>query len=110
MLLGHFRRDRGHVDEHGTALHRIRRPAVEEYLAHNRPAVEDGKDVVGALDAVDRAVGDLGTLRGERVGLGAGAVPDRGLEACLHQVGGHRRAHDAGAEKCNVVRHWRSLR
>src|SRR5712692_4279286 len=83
VLLGHLRRDRGHVDEHGTALHRIRRPAVEEHLAHDWPAVEDGEDVVGALNAVDRAAGDPGALHGERVGLGAGAVPDRGREAGL---------------------------
>lgn len=107
VLLGHLRRDRGHVDEHGSALHRIRRSAVEEHLAHNRPAVEDGEDVVRTLDAVDRVIGNPGTLHGERLGLGAGAIPDRGLEAGLHQVGGHWRAHDAGAEKCDVVRHWK---
>ena len=107
VLLGHLRRDRSHVDEHGTALHRIRRSAVEEHLAHNRPAVEDGEDVVGALNAVDRAVGDPGALRGERVGLGASAVPDRGLEAGLDQVGGHRCAHDASAKKRDLVSHWR---
>ncbi len=107
VLLGHLRRDRGHVDEHGTALHRICRPAVEKHLAYDRPAVEDGEDVVGALNAVDRAVGDPCALHGERVGLGACAVPDGGREAGLDQVGGHRRAHDASAEKCDVVSHWR---
>src|ERR1700688_857820 len=105
VLLGHLRWDRGHVDEHGTALHRICRPAVEEHLAHDWPAVEDREDVVGALNAVDRAVGNSCTLYGERVGLGAGAVPDRGREAGLDQVCGHRRAHDASAEKGNVVSH-----
>src|ERR1035437_5600654 len=107
VLLGHRRRDRGHVDEHGTALHRICRPAVEEHLAHDRPAVENGEDVVGTLNAVDRAVGDPGAVRGEQFGLGAGAVPDRGREAGLDQVGGHRRAHDASAQKGDVVSHWR---
>src|ERR1019366_1025840 len=76
VLLRHLRRDRGHVDEHGTALHRICCPAVEEHLAHDWPAVEDGEDVVGALNAVDRAVGDP-------------------------------RAHDASAQKGDVVSHWR---
>src|SRR5262245_33496999 len=52
VLLRHLRWDRGHVDEYGIALHRIRGAAVEEHLADNRPAIEDGQDIVGALHAV----------------------------------------------------------
>src|SRR5262245_38794825 len=108
VLLRHLRWDRGHVDEYGIALHRIRGAAVEEHLADNRPAIEDGQDIVGALHAVGWISGNPGALHGKRVGLEAGAVPYRSLEPRLHQIGDHRCAHDAGAEKCDLVRHCRS--
>jgi hypothetical protein len=44
----------------------------------------------------------LARVRFQRVGLGAGAVPHGRGEPGLDQIGGHRRAHDAGAEKCDV--------
>jgi hypothetical protein len=80
----------------------VGRTAVEEHLAHHRAAVEDRQDVVGVLDALRRAVGHRGAGLGQRVGLGAGAVPHGRGESGLDQIGGHRRAHDAGAEKCDV--------
>ena len=61
---------------------------------------------------VGELVDDLAALGGERLGLGAGAVPDRDVVAGLEQPLGHRIAHAAHADPADllvVLRHTRLL-
>ena len=75
---------------------------VEEHRHHD----------VGAAHGVGGGVGDRGAGLGERLGLGAGAVPDAQREAGGGDVAGHPGAHRAGAQQCDgrLVGHVSVLR
>src|SRR5437016_649215 len=99
VFLRHERWNRRHVDEYGAAFDRLRGPAFEEHLAYHGPTIEDRKDVVGPVDAISWTASNASTDTGKRRGLGLRAIPNRGREPRFDQIGGHRRAHDASAEK-----------
>ena len=61
-----------------------------------------GKHHVGVLGGLSRAIGPDGTAGNEVVGLGLGAVVDAHGVASVQDVPGDGRAHDAGADECDL--------
>ena len=57
---------------------------------------------VGALDRANRAVGDPGTVGLRLIARGFHQIEARHLLAGLDQIGGHRPAHVAEPDECDV--------
>ncbi|ESR25135.1 hypothetical protein N177_2009 [Lutibaculum baratangense AMV1] len=90
--------DRAHVDDDRIPVQGFGRALLEEHLAHDGTVLEHGDDDCRAAHRLGRRVGDACAFRGQRLGLGAGAVPHRHLVPGGEQPARHRRPHQADAQ------------
>jgi N-formylglutamate amidohydrolase len=101
-LAGMFARlarlDGGHVDEQRALGHGIGHAQLEQHFAHDGAALQQAHGKVHAAHGICRAVVDAHAIGSQRLGLGAGAVPDVDLMAGLGQAAGHGQAHHARAQ------------
>ena len=122
LLRGLFGPEDGGVDEvHAVLVGRLREPpgAVLPHRAHLQPHAafgqraehvarygflhdvrvgQHGQEEVGAARGIRRAVGHLGAVFSERLGLLARAVPGPHLQTLGEEVARHRDAHDPGSQ------------
>ena len=101
VLLRHLRGYGSHINEDRAGLHASNGTAIEEHLAHHRPAVENGKDVVGALDRFGRRIGDGAAGLLDWRCFARGAVPSHDIEAGAHEIHSHGCAHNTQSKKGN---------
>jgi hypothetical protein len=71
---------------------------AEQHFAHDGAALQQAHGKVHAAHGICRAVVDAHAIGSQRLGLGAGAVPDMDLMAGLGQAAGHGQAHHARAQ------------
>ena len=110
-LAGDSRRYCGVVNKNAARLHRAKRAVATQrdrcQILICADAADDGID---ALSGLRRGRCDPAAMLGDPVfRLGAGAVIDDHLVACLGQMSGHRTPHDAKTNECEFC-HNRSLR
>jgi hypothetical protein len=110
---GFLDRDRRAVDQHFRLLGAGEQAVFAEHdLFDVLAGGDDGEDHVAA-GQVDRLVDDGGALGGQRLGLGAGPIPDGDVVAGVKQALHHRRAHTADpdpADFLRILRHYEILR
>ena len=100
---GFLDRNRRAVDQHLRLLGAAQQAVLAENdLLDVLAGGDDGEHHV-ATGELDRLVDDLGALGGQRLGLGAGAVPDRHIVAGLEQAFRHRRAHAADPDPADLL-------
>ncbi len=98
-------RDGRAVDEHAGRLAVAAQHAVlAEIDLLDVLALGDDREHHVHAGEVGRLVDDLAARLGERLGLGAGAIPDRDVVAGLQQPLGHRVAHAAHADPADPLR------
>ena len=97
-------RQRAHLDRHRTRFGAGERAIIAEpHRTRGRIIGDHGDDDVRVLRSLAGRRRNPRAFRDERVRLGARAIPDRDGEALVEPVRRHARAHDAQAEKCNVL-------
>ena len=104
---GFLDRDRRAIDQHLRLLGAAEQAIFAEDDLFDVLAGGDDREHHVATGEIDRLVDDLAAFGGQRLGLGAGAVPDRHIMAGLKQALGHRRAHAADPDPADL---WCILR
>ena len=102
----------GFLDRDGRAIDHDRRQLAAlaahavlavEHVLHVLAGVDDREQHVDVFE-IGQMVDDLAADLGERLGLGARAIPDRNVMAGLDQPLGHGQAHAAHADPADLLR------
>ena len=105
--LGMFPRQRRlhrtHIDHQRTRLHRSHSTLLHQHIIHHLAIFQHGDHDIGLRHRLGGRPGDR-RFAGKGLAFAGGAIPERHGKTGVQQVTGHRRAHQADAEKSDTRR------